>query len=261
MSLSARDRKILMLLVPVAICVGYWMLLLSPKRQEETSIRNQLTQAQGARQAAAQNLAQLGAAKRSFATDYATVLELGKSIPAALDMPSLLVQLDAAARGTGITFSNVSAGTRSAAPGTPAKGAAAGASAPATPGPTTTASTSGVPGLDSIPLTFEFDGSFFQLADFFHQLKRFVQVTNNHIRVSGRLITVNGLTFQTQPQQFPVITANVTATVYLAPKAQGATAGASPTGPTTAGPATTPAAAPAGQSSATPSTPAATLTR
>ena len=34
---------------------------------------------------------------------------------------------------------------------------------------------SGVAGLDSVPLELEFRGGFFDLADFFHRLKRFVR--------------------------------------------------------------------------------------
>ena len=77
--------------------------------------------------------------------------------------------------------------------------------------------------------TFTFDGSFFDLADLFHRLKRFVRVSNEQIAVRGRLMVVDGFTFKTKA--FPTIEAEVTATVYLAPKAEGATAGATPGGP------------------------------
>ncbi len=38
MSMTDRDRKILMLLVPLVLIVVYWFLLLSPKRQEATRL-------------------------------------------------------------------------------------------------------------------------------------------------------------------------------------------------------------------------------
>ncbi len=81
---------------------------------------------------------QLAGAKRSFAADYATVIRLGKSIPASVDMPSLLVQLDRAASGTRIKFTDVKAGDRTArrhpTPTTPATTPAGGATGPTAPG-------------------------------------------------------------------------------------------------------------------------------
>ena len=116
MSLTDRDRKILLALIPLVAIVGYWFLLLAPKREEASKIKDQLTQAEQVRDTAQQKASQLSGAKRSFAADYATVIRLGKSIPASVDMPSLLVQLDRAARGTGIKFMDVKAGERTAAP-------------------------------------------------------------------------------------------------------------------------------------------------
>lgn len=234
MSLSDRDRKILLALIPLALVAAYWFLLLAPKRQEASQIQDQLTQAQSQRDTAVQKLQGLSAAKRGFATDYATVIYLGKSIPTVVDMPSLLVQLDRASRGTGINFTSIKAGQRTAATTT------ASTSAPAAGASSSTASTAGTgaaggagsqDSLDTVPLDFEFNGSFFDLAEFFHRMKRFVRVANDKIVVRGRLMTINNFTFETQQDTFPLLKATVHATVYLAPKAQGASAGATPDGP------------------------------
>ena len=296
MSLTDRDRKILLALIPLVAILGYWFLLLAPKRQEASTVRDELSQAQSVRDTAQQKASQLAGAKRSFAADYATVIRLGKSIPTSVDMPSLLVQLDRAARGTGIKFTDIKAGDRSAAPapaaaGTPgggaggptapgaapaasgpgqaaqsagnavnnanaASGAAGGATTPAADG---SASGPAAPGLESIPLDFEFDGSFFDLADFFHRMKRFVRVANDKIVIRGRLMTINSFTFDTTGG-FPNIKAQVSATVYLAPKAQGVDAGATPQGPDAAAAGATPQPASGTPAPATP-TPTATVTR
>jgi hypothetical protein len=298
MSLTSRDRKILLALIPLVVIGAYWFLLLAPKREEAAKVREDLSQAESLRDTAQQKASQLATAKRSYTADYATIIRLGKSIPTSVDMPSLLVQLDRAARGTGIKFTDVKAGQRTAAPtpaaatGTPTGGsgspAAAGAP-PAASGPGQAAQTAGgavtnanaasgaaagtpgapdagaaggtgAPGLETVPLDFEFRGSFFELADFFHRMKRFVRVANDKIVIRGRLMTINSFTFDTG-DGFPMIKAAVSATVYLAPKAQGVDAGASPQGPAATGaaapqPATaTPAPAPA------PPTPTATVTR
>jgi hypothetical protein len=53
-------------------------------------------------------------------------------------------------------------------------------------------------------------------------------------------MTIDSFNFTTAASGFPYITAKVSSTVYLAPKAEGVSAGATPAGPTTS----TPAAAP-----------------
>jgi hypothetical protein len=215
-------------------------------------------------------------------------------------MPSLLVQLDRAARGTGIKFTDVKTGDRTAAPGaapapasttgTPggsssgptapgaapaqsmpgkaaqnasnavnsANGANAAAAGSPPAGGSTDAAAAGAPGLESVPLDFEFRGSFFDLADFFHRMKRFVRVVNNRIVIRGRLMTINSFSFDSS-ENFPEIKAQVSATVYLAPKAQGVDAGASPAGPAPVSGAAPQTASSAG-SSAPPPTPTATVT-
>ena len=50
-------------------------------------------------------------------------------------------------------------------------------------------------------------------------------------QATGRYVT-------SSPESFPEITATLTATAYLAPETEGATAGATPTGPAPATPAT-----------------------
>jgi hypothetical protein len=110
------------------------------------------------------------------------------------------------------------------------------------------------PGLETVPLDLEFEGNFFNLADFFHKLKRLVYVKGNNVAVSGRLVTIDSIKYSSDPDLFPKIKAELTATVFLSPETQGTTAGATPSGPGT--PSTTPAAAPSGTSSP----PAATAT-
>ena len=280
MNMSARDRKILMLLVPVLFVAAFWFLILAPKRQEAATVSEQLAQVEAARDTAKAQAAQVAGSKQAFSRDYATVIRLGKSVPAKVDMPSLLVQLDEAAKGTGIDFVSIQTGERTtsaaapagppaAASGPPAAGAppaqsGAGKTAQAAGAATTPAgTTAGTPGaaatpspegLESVPLDFEFTGSFFDLADFFHDMKRFVRIANDKVVVNGRLITIDSFSFDAG-DSFPALKAEVHATVYLAPKSEGATAGASPQGPAPAAPGQAPQTA----SASTP--PAATVTR
>ena len=300
MSLTDRDRKVVMFLVPLLVLVGYWFLILGPKREAASRAGDELAKQEQKRDAAVAKLGQSRAGKAQFASDYASLVRLGKAIPSSVDMPSLMVQLDQAARGTGIRFSRIAAGesdgggtpSAGAAPaggapaggappangggapaqsqpgqsaekahnaagqsdaanakreqggsgGTPASGGSTGKEGSPSPGADTPAC---APGLQCVPLEFEFNGGFFDLADFFHRLKRFVHVANDRIQVQGRLLTIDNFKFASAQDSFPSLKAEVKATVYLAPKSEGTTAGATPAGPGSAPGAQQPASAPA----------------
>jgi hypothetical protein len=281
-TISDRDRRILLILLPVVVLLAYWFLILSPKRSDLKAAQDRQTAAEQERDAAVALAAQLEKARASFATDYAAVVRLGKAIPATIDSPSLLVQLDRAADGTHIDLSTVTFGERGPATTTttttttgatgtsgpqPQGNAAAGgapaqtqpgqqveaagnaanqanqANAAATDTNVTTTAGAAPPApaapaaLDQVAVTFNFSGSYFDLADFFHRMKRFVYVANNQIFVRGRLISIDTLVFQRGGTPGAAtsgagdLTATVGATVYLSPKGQGVTGGATPQGP------------------------------
>lgn len=314
--MTDRDRKILLFLVPVVLLGAVWFLAIKPKRQEAATVGKQLTEQVKKRDAAVARAGGLERAKTNFAADYGEVIRLGKAIPATIDVPSLIVQLDEAAKGSRIEFNSIRTGERDPAAPTPALatpppaggsqpppaggaqpaaggatppggGAAPGGAQPAASAPGQTAQNAtgavntanaqngqnaaaagsppggapagapggagggAVPGLDTVPLEFSFEGDFFQLADLFHRLKRFVRVDGEQLVVRGRLMTIDSFTFDSA-ESFPKLTAEVKATVYLAPKAEGTSAGASPSGPPQAAgapaapqPASAPSAAPA----------------
>jgi Tfp pilus assembly protein PilO len=310
MSLSDRDRKIALAIVPILLLAVYWFLLLAPKREAASQASKDLTEQTERRDNAKAQADLARGAETDFAADYTQMVRLGKAIPASVDMPSLIVQLDSAAAGTGIRFTRIATGEREATPAAPTTppasttppadgstpaAAAGGEQAQSAPGSaaesanntaqaasqqadaasqsgvaasdtqTSTSSGSGLPigggaatgtapaaggspaGLETVPLEMEFVGNFFNLADFFHDLKRFVRVANKNVVVSGRLVTIEGVKFASDPELFPRITAEIKATVYLSPKTQGTTAGATPQGPAGAAPGTTPASgSPAG---------------
>jgi len=296
MSLTDRDRKIVMILVPLVVVLAYWFLLLTPKREEATTAATELTTQEERRDAAQMRVDSLDRDRTDFAAAYAEMVRLGKAVPATVDMPTLLVQLEAAAQGTDIDFMAIKAEEREAAPvpvatppaapgtgdgsqgavpgGAPAQSAPGQAAESAgnavtaasannaaaaqqsgvnpadtqtsetaregglpvgggavTPGAPAAAGAAAPPALDTVPLTLDFTGNFFDLASFFHRLKRYVKTSKNSVLVEGRLLTVDGVEFTSTPESFPRITATLTATAYLAPKSEGAMAGATPGGP------------------------------
>jgi hypothetical protein len=293
MTVSDRDKKILMMLVPFVVVLGFWFLLMAPKREAAATAETTLQTEQATLAEAEANANTVSAAKANFARDYAAVVALGKAIPSSVDMPSLLVQLEQAANGTGIEVDGVTAGDRepvveaaptaTSAPTAPsgqppqsAPGAAAAdaqsaaddasagntASDPSAAGTATDPAAAGSApapsALESVSLEFKFTGEFFSLADFFHRLKRFVYVEGDKVRVRGRLMTIDGVEYTADPATFPRLTATVQATVYLSPKTEGVTAGATPAGPQAASVAPVPTTTASGGSSSP--TPTATTT-
>jgi Tfp pilus assembly protein PilO len=317
-TLTDRDKKILLTVLPLVVVVAYWFLLLSPKRQEASKAGEELARQEQRLDAARQQADVAKGAKTDFAADYAEIVRLGKAIPASVDMPSLLVQLESAAEGTGIQFTKIATADESTAaattpPSTSTSGStgttpadAGGQSAQSQPGaavesantaqqsanqsatgaeqsganagdtqtststgggalpvgggtaPTGAATTGAAApqGLETVPLDMAFVGDFFNLADFFHRVKRFVRVVNRNVLVSGRLVTIDSLRYASDTEIFPRVRAELKATVYLSPKAEGATAGATPDGPSS----TTPAES-GGSSPSTSPAPAAVATR
>jgi Tfp pilus assembly protein PilO len=296
MSLTDRDRKIALLLGPIVLVFAYWFLMLSPKRDEASAAADKVVVQEQRRDLAQQRADELAGAKTDFAADYTELVRLGKAVPASVDMPTLLVQLQAASQGTDIAFMSIATGERESAPvvapqppaapgtgdgsqpaaagGTPAQSApgqvaetagntvagantaSATAESGVSPADTATSTTAregaipigggapatdagtavpgAAPGLESVPLDLEFTGNFFDLADFFHKLKRYVETSEKQVFVRGRLLTIDGFSFSSDPEIFPKLNVEITATAYLAPKAEGATAGATPGGPAAA---------------------------
>jgi Tfp pilus assembly protein PilO len=311
MSLRDRDKKLLIAIVPILLLGAFWFLVLSPKRDEAAKAEKEAAAQEQRRDAAQAQLTQATAAQTDFAADYGEIVRLGKAIPAQVDMPSLLVQLESAAEGTGIRFTRISTGDRveapAPAPATPPDSAtdgsepvaAGGEQAESGPGTaaeaantaaatadqrsqaaeqsgvdaadtaTSTPSGQGLPigggataagsgaaatstaGLETVPLELEFVGDFFNLADFFHDVKRFVRVAGTNVVVGGRLITIESVSYSSDQEIFPKIKAELTATIYLSPKVEGTTAGATPEGP----PATTPASTPTDPAAPAPTAP------
>ncbi len=129
MTLSDRDRKLALAIIPIVLLVAYWFLLLAPKREAAATASKDLSEQTQRLDQARTAASAANQAKTNFAADYAEIVRLGKAIPAGVDMPSLVVQLDRAAAGTGIRFTRIATGERD-----PATAAAAPAPAPAPTG-------------------------------------------------------------------------------------------------------------------------------
>ncbi len=249
--MSARDRTILVVVCLAAAILAPWLLVIQPKRDQASKLQSQVSSVQSQLSSVQGQLAEGEKARAQFAASYTTLVRLGEAVPTDDTPPSLINQLQAAATASTVDFQSltVNAGqgggnsptptptltgsssstsrSSSSSTSTSAGGAAGQASTTALP----PGATIGPAGFPVEPFTFTFQGNFFHLADFLGRLQRFVVANNQHLAVSGRLMTLNAITLGQSSSGFPGITATISATTYLLPASQGLLNGATPAGP------------------------------
>jgi hypothetical protein len=222
-------KRFLPVLVLAALAAGAWFQLIAPKREEAARIGAEVATAQAELGQLQAKVAEYGKAREGYGANVAAVTRLGKAVPADDDMGSLMVQLDAATRRSGVDFRSVQvSGDAAAAPATGSSGATV------TPGATIPGAVE-VPGSDisTMPFTFAFQGSFSGLSGFLARLQRFVTLHGRRIAVNGRLLRVESISMKPSEKGFPQIRAQVKASSFLAPASKGA-AGAGTAAPSTA---------------------------
>jgi Tfp pilus assembly protein PilO len=221
----SRTYKILAVAVVAILAVGgYWKKVLSPKREQAKTLATQVQQ-QKLQLAQTQSLiAQYAHAKAQYGVNYATVVRLGKAIPADDDTRSLVVQLNAAARRSGVAFDNVDVTGGASSTGATATMTSGASNIP--PGAVSAGSYS------VLPLTLSFDGTFDGLSHFFDRLQRFVTVQGDQINVNGRLLRVESLDLTADESGWPGIQAQIGAASYIVPAGQ-APASSTPSSTTT----------------------------
>jgi hypothetical protein len=225
--MSTRDRTILAVVCLVVAVVAPWMLVISPKRDQAKKLETRITNVQSKLAGVQAQLAQGEHARAAFASSYTTLVRLGEAVPTDDNTPSLIYQLQSAAKKSGVDFQSLTFNA----------GQGGGSSSPSpstsTPGSLPPGATVGPAGFPVEPFTFTFAGNFFRLANFVGRLQRFVTQTNQKLSVSGRLMSLNGITLAPSSNGFPEITATIAATTYLLPASEGLLNGATPAGPAT----------------------------
>jgi Pilus assembly protein, PilO len=265
--MTTRDRLVIVGVLLMAALAGFWFLGLSPKRKEAADLQAQIaTQTEQLTSAQAQAVA-ARQAKARYNDDYAALAKLGKAVPKSDALPSLVYQLQSVAHSARIDFtslkvaggggqgpapaaaaapaassgtgaSNPSASASGGSPSTPA------ASAPATtsPAPATQAAAATLPpgatvgsaGFPTMPFSFVFSGTFFDMERFLGDVQKFVRVNGKQVDADGRLLSVDGFALAAGPGGFPNVKANVVATAYLRTAADDSPPAAPTAGATTA---------------------------
>lgn len=242
--MSANNRIIVVMLIVAALAVAFWMLLLSPKREEVSKLDKQVAQQEESLSVHQTEVQRGLEAEKAFPQEYQQLVVLGKAAPAEDDTASLLVQLNRIAGNSHVRFQTfVLEGESGEAPEAPEPSEAEAPSeegeTASYPSPTEVAASTlplgasiGPAGLAVMPYKLTFAGSFFRLADFIHGLDSLVETKNSEVEVTGRLITINNFTLTAEENRgFPFLQAEFTVTTFLVPPEQGITGGASPASP------------------------------
>jgi Tfp pilus assembly protein PilO len=241
LDMKSTNGLIVAMLAIAGIAIAFWMLALSPKREEAAKLDVKVGQLEASIALHRAEVVEGEAAREEFSSDYQQLVVLGKAVPGDDDTASLLVQITHIAEKTGVEFHELELNTASGSEEAPAPAPAA--SAGSEPVSATEAAASLLPlgasigpaGLAAMPYTLTFDGSFFKIADFIKEIDSLVKTTNENVKVDGRLLTLDAFSLAAdQDKGFPALEVTFAVTTYLTPPSEGETAGASPSSPGTA---------------------------
>jgi type IV pilus assembly protein PilO len=195
------------IIVGSILLVGFagWFLLVRPQGAKLDDLKRQTVDAQQKIDAYNQ---QVAAARSAPKIEVADVYRLAKAMPDRTDMPDLVLELSQLARDTGIRFDSIA----------PQPSANLGA-------------------YQVIPISVTFNGNFYNLADFLYRLRSLVSVHAGRLDATGRLFSVDTLTFNESPLRFPQIQASLVIDAFVYGAGTPAPAVAPP--PTTTPPSTT----------------------
>lgn len=239
LEMSPTNRLIATMLAVAAIAIAFWMLLLSPKREEAKKLGAEVERLEASLALHQGEVVEAEAARDEFPTQYQRLVVLGKAVPGDDDVASLLVQLNRVSDRAEGTFRELQL--------TPGSGGAEAAPAPAAgaegePASATEVAASLMPlgatvgpaGLAVMPYQVTFDGDFFDVADFINGLDSLVKTDDQGVVVDGRLVTIDGFALEADPNGgFPALQANFSLTTYLTPPSAEGTDGAAPASPAT----------------------------
>jgi Tfp pilus assembly protein PilO len=234
---AGKSKNVLIgaMLLIAALATAFWILALSPKREEVSKLDAQIQQLEGSLAQHESEIASSEEAREEFPVDYQHLVVLGKAVPSEDETASLLVQLNHVSDKAHVRFQTLTleasaseseAGSLTSAGGEPVSATEAAASL------LPLGASVGPAGLAVMPYQLTFTGDFFKIADFIKGLDSLVKTTNEKVGVDGRLITVNGFSLSEDSEaKFPALQATFSVTTYLTPPSEGTTAGASPEGP------------------------------
>ncbi len=180
--------------------VGYMALI----RPQGAKVKKLKAETAGLQQQITDRRTKAAAIRSAPRIEVADVYRLAKAMPDSADMPDLLLELGQLARDSGIRFDSIS------------------------PGPVAAIGSYSV-----MPVSVTFNGTFYNLADFLYRLRSLVAVHGGRLDATGRLFSVDTLTFNESPLKFPRLQATVVIDAFVYGAAAAPAGAVPPTGATT----------------------------
>lgn len=179
--MSARDRLVLMAIAAVAVLGAGWMLAVKPARQQASAVESEVTVVHSQLTTVQGEITDAQSAKQRYRAAYASLATLGMAVPTSSEVPALMYTIDHVSSSRKVEFTSISGGS-SGGSGSSGAASAAGAAQSA--------------GFTQMPFSFIFNGNYKDLIKLLRQLEGFtVQSPSGTLQVSGRLLTVQSITF------------------------------------------------------------------
>jgi Tfp pilus assembly protein PilO len=202
--MTGRDRIVIIGVVVAVVLAAAWLLVVSPERKQANQLSAEVATDQAQLASAEGKVASAHAAQSQYAAAYTSVVSLGKAVPPSQEVPSLIDELARASHNKNVEFASISDGSS---------------------GSTSAAS------FTSLPFTFTFEGSYFDLEHLFNQLTEFATLSaSGNLQVSGRLLTIQSVKLapgndgsEASASTSGKLTGSITATAYVLPASQGLT--------------------------------------
>jgi len=195
------------------LLVAGWFVAIAPKRSEATKLAGQIDDTR-AQIVVAQRLSSQPPTQTPTIR-VADLFQLSRAMPSRADMPGMLLQLSDVAAETGVTFESI----------TPHEPVSLGA-------------------YQRLAIDLVFEGHFYDLSDFLYRLRNLVGVHDGVLDATGRLFSVDSISFDEGELHFPHVKAGLTVSAYIfgdgtaPPVPVQATSAGQGTGTTTTTPAT-----------------------
>lgn len=165
----------------LAALVG-WFAFIAPQRSKASNLKRQIEDTQ----MQIQSLQLRPRGSSHVRIKVADMFRLSKAIPTELQMPDILLELNRVAGESGITFVSIT-------PHAPIVAVS----------------------YQVAPIDVVFRGNYYDLNDFLFRLRNLVEVHKGQLQSTGRLFTVDHLTFGAGQAQFPQVEATLTIDAYV----------------------------------------------
>jgi Tfp pilus assembly protein PilO len=172
-------------LVAVAVVIGLiagWFVVISPKRSEVADLKRQIDEtrtqidvAQG-----------VHTATQPPPIRIADLFRLSRAMPNTADIPGVILQLSRVAKDTGVEFQSIT-------PHDPVQFGA----------------------YQQVAVDLSFEGRFYDLSDFLYRLRNLVSVHEGVLNATGRLFSLDEITFNQGQASFPQVKASLTVSAYV----------------------------------------------